>query len=200
MDTNSHASQKSVALYARVSTVDKGQDPELQLRELRGYALRHQLDIASEYVDRGVSGAKQSRPELNRLMADAEAGNFSVVLVWRFDRFARSASHLLRGLETFTQLGIRFVSLTEGIDTSTLAGKMVFTVLGAVAEMERGIIGERVKAGMKNARLKGIRLGRPSIQANPEVITRHLDGQSARAISRSLDIPLTTVRRQLEAA
>lgn len=151
----------SVALYARVSTSDKGQNPEVQLRELREYCQRRGWTVASEYVDAGVSGTKDSRPELNRLMADAHKRRFDVVIVWKFDRFARSVSHLLRALETFKSLGIEFVSYSEAIDTSTPVGKMTFTVLGAVAELERALIVERVHAGLRHARAKGIRLGRP---------------------------------------
>jgi DNA invertase Pin-like site-specific DNA recombinase len=149
-----------VGLYARVSTIGNGQSPEMQLRELRSYCKRRAWQIASEYVDKGISGAKDSRPDLNRLMADAHKRKFDAVVVWKFDRFARSVSHLLRALETFNALGIGFVSLSESIDTSTPAGKMVFTVLGAVAELERSLIGERVRAGLRNAKAKGVRLGR----------------------------------------
>jgi DNA invertase Pin-like site-specific DNA recombinase len=154
------------AIYARVSTLNHGQDVNMQLRELREYCQRRSWEIAGEYIDLGVSGAKDSRPELNRLMADAHKRRFDVVCVWRFDRFARSVSHLLRALETFKALGIDFVSYSEQMDTSTPAGKMVFTVLGAVAELERGLIVERVRAGLRNARAKGKRLGRPKVQVD----------------------------------
>src|SRR2546422_469964 len=149
------------ALYARVSTVNNGQDPTMQTRELEEYCQRRGWEIAGEYVDVGISGSKEKRPELDRLMADAHRRRFDAVVVWRFDRFARSVSHLLRALETFTALGIEFVSFSEQVDTSTPTGKMVFTVLGAVAELERSLIVERVKAGLRNARAKGKRLGRP---------------------------------------
>lgn len=152
----------TVCLYARVSTLDKGQDPQMQLRELRDYCQRRGWTVASEYVDVGVSGAKDSRPELNRMMADASRRRFDAVVVWRFDRFARSVSHLLRALETFRALGIEFVSYTEAIDTATPVGKMTFTVLGAVAELERSLIVERVRAGMRNAKAKGRSIGRPA--------------------------------------
>ena len=148
------------AIYARVSTTN-GQDPEMQLRELREYCERRGWEIAAEFVDAGVSGAKDSRPELNRLLAEAHRREFDAVVVWKFDRFARSVSHLLRALETFRSLGIDFVSLSEQVDTSTPTGKMVFTVLGAVAELERSLITERVRAGLRNAKAKGRRLGRP---------------------------------------
>jgi DNA invertase Pin-like site-specific DNA recombinase len=146
-----------VGLYARVSTLNNGQSPEMQLRELREYCQRRGWIIAGEYVDAGISGAKDSRPELNRLMADAHKRKFDVVCVWKFDRFARSVSHLLRALETFKALGIEFCSFSEQMDTSTPTGKMIFTVLGAVAELERSLIAERVRAGIRNARAKGKR-------------------------------------------
>ena len=150
-----------VAIYARVSTADNGQDPTMQTRELREYAERRGWTVAGEYVDVGISGTKEKREALDRLMADAHRRRFDCVVVWKFDRFARSVSHLLRALETFKAQGIEFVSFSEQMDTSTPAGKMVFTVLGAVAELERSLIVERVKAGLRNARAKGKRLGRP---------------------------------------
>jgi DNA invertase Pin-like site-specific DNA recombinase len=150
-----------VALYARVSTADKGQDPRVQTLELQEYCQRRGWSVAGEYVDVGFSGAKEKRPELDRLMADAHRRRFDTVLCWKFDRFARSVSHLLRALETFRAMGIDFVSFSEQLDTSTPTGKMVFTVLGAVAELERSLIVERVRAGMRNARAKGKRIGRP---------------------------------------
>jgi DNA invertase Pin-like site-specific DNA recombinase len=152
-----------VGIYARVSTPDgKGQSPEVQLRELREHCECRGWQMVGEYVDR-MTGSKDSRPELNRLMADAHKRRFDVVIVWKFDRFARSVSHLLRALETFKALGIEFVSFSEQLDTSTPAGKLVFTVLGAVAELERSLIVERVRAGMRNARAKGKRIGRPPL-------------------------------------
>jgi DNA invertase Pin-like site-specific DNA recombinase len=155
--------QLKIAIYARVSTKN-GQDPEMQLAELREYIRNRKWKIADEYVDRGISGASDSRPELNRLMADANRRRFDVVVVWKFDRFARSVSHLLRALETFRALGIEFISLSENIDTSTPTGKMVFTVLASVSELERSLIGERVRAGLRNAKARGTRLGRPPLK------------------------------------
>lgn len=149
------------AVYARVSTSNHGQSPQMQLREIAEYCKHRQWKVVAEFIDEGISGSKDSRPQLDRLMADAHRRKFDAVVVWKFDRFARSVSHLLRALETFNSLGISFVSLSESIDTSTPAGKMVFTVLGAVAELERSLIGERIRAGLRNARAKGIRLGRP---------------------------------------
>jgi DNA invertase Pin-like site-specific DNA recombinase len=127
----------------------------MQLAELREYIRNRKWKITGEYVDKGISGASDSRPELNRLMADANRRRFDVVAVWKFDRFARSVSHLLRALETFRALGIEFVSLSENIDTSTPTGKMVFTVLASVSELERSLIGERVRAGLRNAKARG---------------------------------------------
>ncbi len=133
------------AIYARVSTANNGQSPEMQLRELREYVERRQWQVAVEYVDVGVSGSKDSRPEPNRLLADAHRRKFDAVVVWKVDCFARSVSRLLRALETFKALGVEFVSLSEQVDTSTPTGKLIFTVLGAVAELERSLIAERVR-------------------------------------------------------
>jgi DNA invertase Pin-like site-specific DNA recombinase len=171
-----------------------GQDPEMQLRELREYCQRRGWDagVAGEYVDR-VSGSKEKRPELDRLMADAQRRRFDVIVVWKFDRFARSVSHLLRALETFQALKIEFVSLTEGVDTSTPAGKMVFTVLGAVAELERCLIAERVRAGIRNARAKGKRLGRPRSGVDTSEIRRlRAQGASWRAVGAALGVSAAT--------
>src|SRR5580698_9254344 len=151
------------AIYARVSTSNNGQDPGMQTRELEEHCQRRGWDLAGLYGDLGISGSKESRPELDRLMADANRRRLDAVVVWKFDRFARSVSHLLRALETFRAQGIEFVSFSEQLDTSTPAGKMVFTVLGAVAELERSLIVERVKAGLRNARAKGKRLSRPRV-------------------------------------
>src|SRR5579862_7284786 len=149
------------AIYARVSSLNGSQDPSMQTRELEEYCQRRGWQVHDVYVNNGFSGKKDSRPQLNRMMQDAHERRFNVVVVWRFDRFARPVSHLLRALETFNALGIQFVSLSEQVDTSTPMGKMVFTVLGAVAELERSLITERVRAGLRNARAKGKRLGRP---------------------------------------
>jgi DNA invertase Pin-like site-specific DNA recombinase len=150
-----------VAIYARVSTTNHGQDVTVQTRELEQFAETRGWRLVDSYLDIGISGAKDKRLELDRLMTDAHRRKFDVVIVWKFDRFARSVSHLLRALETFKALGVEFVSLSEQVDTSTPMGKMVFTVVAAVAELERSLIVERVKAGLRNARAKGKRLGRP---------------------------------------
>lgn len=157
-----------VAIYARVSTAGGGQDPTMQTRELREYCGRRGWDVAGAYVDVGISGTKERRPELDQLMADAHKRRFDAVVVWKFDRFARSVSHLLRALETFRAQGIEFVSFSEQLDTTTPAGKLVFTVLGAVAELERSLIVERARAGLRNARPKGKSLGRPRVFVDAE--------------------------------
>lgn len=146
----------------------------MQTRELREYAERRGWSVAGEYVDVGISGTKEKRPDLDRLMHDAHRRYFDAVVVWKFDRFARSVSHLLRALETFKAQGIEFISFSEQLDTSTPAGKLVFTVLGAVAELERSLIVERVRAGMRNARAKGKKIGRPPLT--------HLDDGTRRSI------------------
>jgi DNA invertase Pin-like site-specific DNA recombinase len=168
----------------------------MQLRDFAEYAKRRGWTVAGEYVDVGISGTKDKRPELDRLMADAHKRKFDVVVVWKFDRFARSVSHLLHALETFNALGIAFVSLSEQMDTTTPAGKMVFTVLGAVAELERSLIVERVKAGLRNARAKGKRLGRPRKIVDASRIAKlRAEGLSWASIGKRLGIGEGTVYR-----
>jgi DNA invertase Pin-like site-specific DNA recombinase len=147
-------------------------------------------------VDLGISGTKEKRPELDRLMADAHKRRFDVIAVWRFDRFARSTSHLLRALEQFRALGIDFVSYSEQMDTSTPTGKMVFTVLGAVAELERSLIVERVKAGLRNAQAKGKRLGRPKAVLDAKRITTlRAQGFGWKRIASDLGVGVGTIYR-----
>src|SRR6202171_1628167 len=187
-----------VALYARVSTNNHGQDVTLQTRELKEFIAYRGWQFAGEYVDLGISGSRVRRPELDRLMADAHRRRFDAVIVWKFDRFARSVSHLLRALETFQELGIDFVSLSESLDTSTPAGKMVFTVLGAVAELERSLIVERVKAGLRNARAEGKTLGRPRVTVDPlQVALLRSQGRSIREIADELGCSRSLVHKTL---
>jgi DNA invertase Pin-like site-specific DNA recombinase len=187
------------AIYARVSTANNGQDPSMQTRELKEYCSRRGWELAGEYVDIGISGTKESRPELDRLMSDAHRRRFDVVAVWKFDRMARSVSHLLRVLETFGSLGIHFVSLSEAIDTATPAGKMVFTVLGAVAELERSLIVERVRAGLRNARAKGKRLGRPCVVVDgSRIAALRVKGLSWRDIASELGTSERSIRRSAQ--
>jgi DNA invertase Pin-like site-specific DNA recombinase len=168
----------------------------MQTRELREYCERRGWTVVAEYVDVGISGTKEKRPELDRLMADAHRRRFDVVAVWKFDRMARSVSHLLRALETFNSLGVEFVSLSESLDTATPAGRMVFTVLGAVAELERSLIVERVRAGLRNAKAKGKRLGRPRVVVNAaRIAVLRSQGHSWRAIASELGSSERSVRR-----
>jgi DNA invertase Pin-like site-specific DNA recombinase len=184
------------AIYARVSTLNHGQDPQLQLREVREYCERRGWTIAGEYVDVGISGSKEKRPQLDKLMADAHRRRFDAVIVWKFDRFARSVWHLLRALEAFNALGVGFVSLSESLDTSTPAGKMVFTVLGAVAELERSLIAERVRAGLRNARAKGKRLGLPRrVVDASRIASLRAAGLGWRKISQALRVGVGTLYR-----
>lgn len=182
------------AIYARVSTLNGGQDPTLQTRELEEYCQRRGWQVFDCYVDNGVSGKKDSRPQLNRMMQDAHERRFDVVVVWRFDRFARSVSHLLRALETFNSLGVQFVSLSEQVDTNTPTGKMIFTVLGAVAELERNLIVERVRAGLRHARARGKRLGRPKKTVDAtQAKSMRAAGASWRVIARKMGVSVGTV-------
>jgi len=148
-----------VGIYARVSTRD--QSTETQLLDLRRYTRERGWQVFKEYIDEGISGTKDSRPALNELMNDAKKRRFDAILVWRFDRFARSTRHLINALEEFKNLGIDFVSFQENIDTSSPLGSAIFTIISAVAQLERDIIAERVKAGLRRARESGKVLGRP---------------------------------------
>lgn len=187
------------ALYARCSTTGHGQDPMLQINELREYVERRGWRVVAEYIDSGVSGAKEKRPQLDQLMADAHRRKFDVIAVWKFDRFARSVSHLLRALDTFRVLGIEFVSLSESLDTGTPAGRMVFTVLGAVAELERSLIAERVKAGLRNARAKGKQLGRPRVAVDAaRIASLRSQGRSWREICDQMQLTRGTAQRALQ--
>jgi DNA invertase Pin-like site-specific DNA recombinase len=181
-----------VAIYARVSTHD--QDPGLQLSELRRYIKDRQWTVYHEYVDIGHSGAKDSRPQLNKLMSDAKRRRFDTVLVWKFDRFARSVKHLVTSLYEFRALGIDFVSLTEGIDTSTPLGEAMFSIIGAMAQLERDLIRERVTAGMRRAREKGKALGRPKKEVDPVAFDRlKEEGLSMEEIAQALGVSRTTL-------
>lgn len=182
------------AVYSRISTIGHGQDSTMQTRELIEYCERRGWEIFDSYVDEGVSGKKDSRPQLNRLMADAHARRFDVVVVWRFDRFSRSVSHLCRTLETFRALRIDFVSMMEQIDTTTPAGTFVFHVLAAVAQSERETTVERVRAGLRNARAKGKRLGRPHKSVDvPRINALRAAGQSWRSIAATMKLSVGTV-------
>jgi DNA invertase Pin-like site-specific DNA recombinase len=184
------------ALYMRVSTKGHGQTTDTQALALHEYAHRRGFDVI-EYRDEGISGSKDSRPALDRLMKDARARKFDVVIVARFDRFGRSVSHLLRALEDFNHLGIDFVSLSESVDTSTPMGKMIFTVLGAVAELKRNLIKERVHMGISRARKQGKQLGRPRRIFDREKAGTLLQTLSIREVARQLGVSRGVVERVL---
>lgn len=185
-----------VALYARVSTRQHGQDVETQLQALRAWARQKKYRALIEYADRGWSGAKESRPELDRLMRDCRKGLIEVVVVARFDRFARSVRHLISALEEFRGLGVDFVSLNESVDTRTPAGKMMFTIIAAFAEFERSVIAERVRMGLARARSQGRRLGRPRKRGLDEaaIAEQVRGGCSIKATARQWNIARSTVR------
>src|SRR6266849_4385644 len=184
-----------VALYARVSTSNGSQDPEMQLRELREYAERRGLTIVGEYIDR-MTGSKDSRPDLNRLMADAGQRKFDAVLVWKLDRFGRSLRHLVNALAELEALGLTFISLRDNLDLSTPSGRLMFQIIGAMAEFERSLIQERVKAGLRNARAKGKRLGRPRADVDEtKVKSLRASGASWRAVAEKLGVGVGTVHR-----
>src|SRR2546427_3325086 len=184
-----------VAVYARVSTSNGQQDPEMQLRELREYAKHRELTIAGEYIDK-ITGSKDSRPALNRLMADASQRKFDAVLVWKLDRFGRSLRHLVNALAELEALGLSFISLRDNLDLSTPSGRLMFQIIGAMAEFERALIQERVKAGLRNAKAKGRRLGRPRAAVDEaEVLALRNAGASSRTIAKQLGVGLGTVHR-----
>ncbi len=185
-----------VALYARVSTTEQSTDS--QLLDLRRYVADRSWQSYKEYCDEGISGTKDSRPALNELMNDARKRRFDAVLVWRFDRFARSTQHLINALEEFKNLGIDFVSYQENIDTSSPLGSAIFTIISAVAQLEKDIIAERVKAGLRKAVENGKKLGRPKVRVDEYEIRRlRSEGWSLRQIAAELNVSKNTVARHL---
>lgn len=187
------------AIYARVSTKD--QKCELQLRDLRAFCTARSFTLVREFVDVGESGAKDSRPQLNELMGAARKRQIDAVLVWRFDRFARSTKHLLMALEEFRALNIQFISYQENIDTSSPLGQALFTIVAAVAQLERDLIRERVSAGVRNARANGKQFGRPRRIVSQDDLKRlRSEGASLREISAKLGVGYGTVRLRLAQA
>lgn len=187
------------AIYGRVSTIDKGQDVDLQLRDLRNYAQARGWKIFREYIDNGVSGRKDKRPALDQLMNDARKKRFDAVLVWRFDRFARSTKHLVTSLDEFNHLGIDFISFMENIDTSSPMGKAMFTITSAIAELEADLIRERVRAGLTNAKAKGATLGRPKTELDiSELISLREKGLTVRALAKELNVSVGLVHKTLK--
>jgi DNA invertase Pin-like site-specific DNA recombinase len=189
---------KRVALYARVSTLT-GQSPEMQLVEMREYVATRGWQVIEEYVDHGVSGAKKSRPALNRLLADAKQRRFDAVVVWKIDRFGRSLRHLVNSIAELENLGVSFVSLRDSIDLSSPSGILMFQLIAAMSQFERSLIQERVKAGIRNARNKGRRLGRSRLDVDHGRIARlRANGASLRAISEQLGMSVGSVHRALQ--
>lgn len=183
------------AIYARISTNLEKQDLDTQLMPLQQYTEQRDWEIYEIYTDE-ISGSKEKRPALDRLMKDAHKRKFDCVLVWRFDRFSRSTKQLINSLETFRSLGINFVSYQEAIDTSTPAGQMMYTMISAFAQFERSIIQERVKAGLAKAKAKGKKLGRPELQVDETQIKQlRSDGWSIRKIASELNISKSLVGR-----
>ncbi len=184
------------AIYARVSTTD--QRTAMQVEELRQVGAQRGWVVVGEYVDEGVSGGKQSRPALDELMHAVQSGDVDVVAVWRFDRFARSTQHLLSALEEFRTLGVGFVSVREAIDTSTPVGKMIFTMVAAIAEFEKSLIQERVRAGVSRARGQGKHCGRPRRDIDLDLARLLMDqGHGIRRTARMMGIAKTTLARHL---
>jgi len=185
------------ALYCRISTSNHGQNPDMQLRELREYCARRGFEIAAEYIDSGISGSKERRPQLDKLWADAKRRRFDAVVVYRYDRFARSLRQLINALEEFRALGIEFVSLHEGVDTATPNGRLIFGIFASIAEFERELIRDRVRSGIASARAKGKRIGRPA--ADPTVVSKVKTmvgrGQSLRQVGVALGISVATVHK-----
>ena len=189
------------ALYARVSTANNGQDPEVQLRELREYCQRRGWEIAGEYVDVGISGTKELRPELNRLMEDAHQRKFDAVLVWKLDRFGRSLKHLVNSLAELEAVGVAFISYKDNLDLTTPSGRLMFNVIGAMAEFERELTQERVKAGLRNARAKGKKLGRPRKVVDHRKIARlRAEGLGWKKIAAQLGVGVGTIRKYAQNA
>ena len=190
------------ALYARVSTTGHGQDVGLQLDELRQVAAQRGWTVVEEFVDEGISGAKASRPALDRMMEAARLGKIDVVAVWKLDRLGRSLANLLSTLDELGHHGVGFVSLRDaGIDTTSPAGRLLLQLMGAFAEFERGLIRERVKAGVDRARAKGVKFGRSKVEVDLRPALLMLDGGlGLKATASALRVSTTTLRRRLEEA
>jgi putative DNA-invertase from lambdoid prophage Rac len=192
------------AIYARVSTAD--QHNAIQVRELSEHVQRREWELAGVYQDQ-ISGAKASRPGLDKLMTDARQRRFDVVLVWKLDRFGRSLVHCVSGIQELASLGIRFIATSQGLDTdeSNPASKLLLHILAAVAQFERELIRERVSAGMRNAKTKGTRSGKPigrprRVFNRAEVLRLRQDGISIARIARQMNVGVGTVARVLEEA
>jgi len=191
-----------VALYARVSTSNKGQDVGLQLDELQRVAEQRGWAVSGQYVDDGVSGATDSRPELDRMMVDAQAGHFDLVAVWKLDRLGRSLQHLLRLISDLSRWGVGFASLRDsGIDTTTPSGRLMLQIMGALAEYEHELIRERVIAGVRRAQAQGKHCGRPKVELEIRPAVAMLEqGRGLREVASIIGVSRTTLRRRLSEA
>jgi DNA invertase Pin-like site-specific DNA recombinase len=190
---------KRVALYLRVSTLE--QNPDTQLHDLRQLAGQRGWEIVEEYVDHGISGTRVKRPALDRMMKDASRRHFDVVLVWACDRLARSVKHFLEVLDELNRLQIEFISLRENIDTGGPLGRAVIVIVSAIAELERSLIVERVRAGMRRAKLEGRRIGRKPLEANRSEIREDRErGYSLKKIAKLHGISKSSVARVLKQA
>lgn len=187
-----------VAVYARVST--REQSPDSQLHDLRQFCQARGWQIVKEFVDIGISGAKDERPALRELMQEyAKRRLIDVVLVWRFDRFARSLKHLINTLHELNDLRIHFASYQENLDTSTAQGRLVFSLVGAIAEFERELARERIMSGLRNARAKGTQLGRPEAEFDvAEAVRLHAEGRSLRDLAGHFNVSAATLSRVLQ--
>jgi len=191
--------KRRIAVYVRVSTKD--QSVGMQLNDLERYSRERELSVFKAYKDNGVSGTNETRPALNDLMNDAKKRKFDMVLVWRFDRFARSTKHLVTALYEFRNLGIDFVSYQENIDTSSPLGEAIFTIISAMSKLERDIIAERVKGGLRKAKANGKRLGRPKSDVDTDkVIEYRKQNKSIRQIAKELGLSNNLVYRTLQNA
>lgn len=187
---------KRAVLYMRVSSVD--QHPETQLHDLRLMAAQRGYEIVREYTDK-ISGTRAKRPGLDQLLHDARRGQFDVLVVWAFDRLARSVKHFLEVLDELNHLNIEFVSFRENIDTGGPLGRAMIIIIGAIAELERNLIIERVRAGMRRARLEGQRIGRPRINVDREGILRdRTRGRSLSELAKAYGISRASVVRVLQ--
>jgi DNA invertase Pin-like site-specific DNA recombinase len=187
---------RRVAIYSRVSTYE--QNPQAQILDLRQMAAQRGFEIVVEYTDR-LSGTKARRPGLDELMRDARRGRFDIVLVWASDRIARSVKHFLEVLDELSRLNIEYVSFRENIDTGGPLGRAVVTIIGVVAELERSLIAERVKAGLRRARLEGRHIGRPALALDRDAILRdHRLGQSLGQLARTYCASRATIHRVLQ--
>lgn len=186
---------KKYALYSRVSTSD--QNVSLQLREMEAYCVARGWAPIEIFTDEGVSGSKILRPQLNNMMTRVRAGKFTTVVVWRFDRFSRSTTHLLACLEEFRKLDVQFVSVSEQLDTSTPVGRVLFTIIGAFAEFERSVLIERVRSGMAAARAQGRPISRPRLISRLDLHRHRAAGMAPRKIARELGVHPASVRRIL---